>query len=72
LIYGYEAEDYPVMDLIDAFVHLAAARVELGPIARAEFQGLIHPVHQEGVVVAWEILRARGEHWDSPSSQASR
>lgn len=59
LMYGYDSDEFPVMDLIDAFTTLARERVHLGPMAHANFGGLIHPVHQRGVVVAWELF-ARG------------
>lgn len=55
LMYGYDADEFPVMDLVEAFTTLANSRVDLGPMVRAQFEGLIHPVHQRGVVVAWEL-----------------
>jgi hypothetical protein len=58
LIYGFEYTEYPVDLLTDAFVTLATRQVRLGPEARASFEGLVHPVHQRGLVLAWPLLGA--------------
>ncbi len=55
LIYGYEAEDYPLALAIKAFETIASSCVELSPRVAAEFKGLIHPVHRDGMVYGWEI-----------------
>jgi len=55
LIYGYDADEWPLDLAIEAFEVLAARRVHLGPRQRATFSGLIHPVHASGQVYAWEI-----------------
>jgi hypothetical protein len=55
IIYGY---DHPTlsMDLaIDALELLARHRVRLVNRATAQFDGLVHPVHQCGRVFGWEI-----------------
>ena len=56
LIYGYEQDDTPLVDAIDAFEILAQQRVSLGPRHDSRFEGLIHPVHAAGCVYAWELL----------------
>lgn len=55
LIYGYEAEDWPIDTAIDAFEKLAESDVVLSERAYSDFDNLIHPVHKEGKVYAWEI-----------------
>jgi hypothetical protein len=55
LIYGYEAEEFPLIKAIDAFEIVAANRARLGERKFASFGGLIHPVHASGQVFAWEL-----------------
>jgi len=55
-IYGYEYEGWPMEPAIEAFEVLARERVVLGDRHSASFQGLVHPVHKQGQVVAWELL----------------
>jgi hypothetical protein len=55
VIYGYEAQEYPLEIAIGAFLDLASKRVTIVQSARAEFQGLVHPVHSGGCVYGWEI-----------------
>lgn len=57
LIYGYEAENWPLSPAIDAFETIASTKVRLSQRYVASFAGLIHPVHSSGKVFAWEILR---------------
>ncbi len=59
LIYGYDADAWPLEPAIGAFEALARARVLLGKRLSAEFRGLIHPVHSRGSVYAWELQRPR-------------
>ena len=56
LIYGYEAEKYPLDLAIDAFETIASAYVKLGSRIIAGFSGLIHPIYSQGKVYGWEIL----------------
>jgi hypothetical protein len=59
LVYGYE---YPGRQLKPLVVALETLLKLTGPVAeRAEqkFTELIHPIHREGLVIAWEILGAR-------------
>lgn len=53
LWYCYEYPDWPADPLLDAFGALTAGR--LGERFEASFSGLIHPVHQVGRVVGWEL-----------------
>jgi hypothetical protein len=59
LVYGYDADAWPLEPAIRAFEVLAQSRVLLGKRLSAEFRGLIHPVHSRGGVFAWELQRAR-------------
>ncbi len=56
LIYGYDCDEMPLGPAIQAFEVLAHDRDLLGDQHRADFGGLIHPVHQSGSVYAWEII----------------
>lgn len=55
LVYGYDFVDITLDPVIDALELLASHRVQLGPRHTATFSNLIHPVHQQGRVFAWEI-----------------
>ena len=56
LIFDYDSERWPMDPAVDAFEALASAfGYELGQRVTAAFDGLIHPVHQEGRVFGWEI-----------------
>ncbi len=64
LIYGFEdvTGRRPLREIIDALEVLARAKLtehgaRLGECIEAPFRDLIHPVHKEGVVFAWEIAR---------------
>jgi len=50
LIYGYDAEGWPLDPAIDAFEVLASRQVRLGMRQRADVSGLMHPVHASGRV----------------------
>jgi hypothetical protein len=52
-MYGYEAGDWPIDILVNAFEVLASRMI--GPRETATFDGLVHPVHLRGSVHAWEI-----------------
>jgi hypothetical protein len=55
LIYGYEAEEYPLVTAIDAFQIIAATYVKMGPRIGSSFGDLVHPIHSSGMVFGWEI-----------------
>lgn len=59
LIYGYDADDWPLEPAIAAFEVLATGSTPLGPRQQASFDGLVHPVHASGQVYAWELLNSR-------------
>lgn len=61
MIFGYDHAEWPLDPAIDAFENLAEGRVVLGPRAEASFEGLIHPVHQEGRVFAWSVAEEARE-----------
>jgi len=54
-MYGYEYDDWPLEPLVEAFETLASRHLQIGERVRVGFDGLVHPVHQRGVVMAWEI-----------------
>lgn len=54
-IFGYEYTDFPMGPAIEAFEHLASERVTLLSRFESRFEGLIHPVHRQGAVFAWEV-----------------
>ena len=55
VIYGDDYPDFPMDPAIEAFEVLAERRVCLRSKVCASFNGLVHPVHQEGRVFGWEI-----------------
>ena len=55
MIYGFEAEDWPLEPAIVAFEGLAERFVDLGERCHARFDGLVHPFHASGGVFAWEL-----------------
>jgi hypothetical protein len=55
LIYGFDAPGRPLGPALDAFEHLARADGPLSDRHVAVFEGLAHPVHVSGAVVAWEL-----------------
>jgi hypothetical protein len=55
LIYGYNAEGWPLDSAVVAFEALAGSRVMLGPRNTKAFGGLRHPIHRDGAVYGWEI-----------------
>jgi hypothetical protein len=55
LIYGYEAEEYPLSLAIDAFETIAAKLARLSPRASAGFSNLVHPIHSSGRVYGWQV-----------------
>jgi hypothetical protein len=50
LIYGFDAPQRPVAELIDAFEFLARQRVLLGERLQKKLENLVHPVHCNGGV----------------------
>lgn len=55
VIYGYEYEGWPLEAAIDAFTALASRKVVLRKRHSADFEGLVHPVHQHGQVMDWGL-----------------
>jgi hypothetical protein len=62
LIYAFDDEQVPAEPAIQAFESLASNLVGLGARQTARFSDLIHPVHREGRVFGWEILRGWPRH----------
>ena len=56
VIYAYDWPDFPALAVIEIFEMAATQRVTLGPRVAHPFEGLIHPVHQQGAVYGWELL----------------
>lgn len=61
LIYGYDADGWPLDPAIEAFEVLASRQVRLGMRQRATFTALVHPVHASGQVFAWELQNSRDD-----------
>ena len=57
LIYGFDHPDRSMDPAIEAFEVLARTKLNLGSRATAVFHGLIHPVHRDGRVFGWELVR---------------
>ena len=55
LIYAFDYVEWPMAIAIDAFETLASTRVNLSARQSASFKGLVHPIHTDGAVFAWEI-----------------
>jgi hypothetical protein len=55
LIYAFESAQFPLAPTIRAFELLATDVVRLSGRATASFRGLMHPVHQSGLVIGVEI-----------------
>ncbi len=68
LIYGYEAEGWPLNLAVDAFQTLARTRTHLSERESASFDGLCHPIHRAGAVYGWELLGIT-RHLDSGRMQ---
>jgi len=56
LIYGYSCAEVPMAPGIEAFEVLARHHGLIGERHQADFGGLVHPVHQEGSVFAWDVV----------------
>jgi hypothetical protein len=56
MIYGYDYNGWPMDPAIEAFEILARSQEVLGERHVASFDGLVHPVHRQGRVFAWELL----------------
>jgi hypothetical protein len=55
VIYGFDFEEYPLEPAVAAFETLARERVKLSQRFTASFADLVHPVHRQGAVHAWEL-----------------
>jgi hypothetical protein len=55
VIIGYDYEGWPMDPAVSAFEVLASRHVLLSAATPARFSGLVHPVHRQGRVFAWEI-----------------
>lgn len=58
LIYGFDYSDLLMEPALQAFERLAEALAPLSPRSEASFEGLVHPIHQRGSAVAWEIRQS--------------
>jgi hypothetical protein len=56
MIYGFDNVEWPLDPAIEAFEILAGNRVKLGPRITAPFTDLIHPIHSQGAVYAWQVV----------------
>ena len=55
LIYGFESAEWPLEQTLAAFEVLARSWVRIGERVKAEFSGLVHHIHSDGSVCAWEV-----------------
>ena len=55
VIYGYDHDGLTLEPAIAAFETLARRRVELDQRCASAFEGLIHPVHQQGWIFGWQL-----------------
>ncbi len=55
MIYGFDHDEWPLAPAIEAFESLACLRTRIGVRIVAEFNGLIHPIHDRGKVYAWQV-----------------
>ena len=60
LVYGYDYSAHPLTDLLPALRSLLALRVVIQQEAESPFDGLVHPVHRRGRVIAWEVAQRPG------------
>ncbi len=56
LVYGLDYSTRPLEPALNALEELMRAEGEIGARREAGFRNLVHPVHREGRIVAWEIL----------------
>ena len=56
MIYGFDHTEWPLEPAIKAFEILAGDKVQLGPRITAVFTDLIHPIHSQGAVYAWQVI----------------
>jgi len=57
VIFGYDYDQYPMEPAIETFELLCSARLQLGQLIAARFDGLTHPVHHRGAVFGWTVDR---------------
>lgn len=60
VIYGFDYDGLPMDPAIEAFEALAMRRVAMGPRMVGSYNDLVHPVHRQGRVFAWELCRSAG------------
>lgn len=51
-IFGYDPDDYPMIEMMHCFEKLAEDSLIKPPIIY-DFTGLVHPVHQQGKIYGW-------------------
>ena len=54
VIYGYDYDDYPLLDMMECFEKLGAEDLEI-PSMVYDFENLVHPIHSKGQVFGWMI-----------------
>lgn len=59
IVYGYEADAFPLETAMEALEALARLRVRLGPRHVSVVEDLVHPVHSSSRVYGWELLGRR-------------
>jgi hypothetical protein len=56
LVYGFEYSGRQLKPLLDALEALLKVAGPVDGTAKEEFADLVHPVHRQGLVTAWEVL----------------
>ena len=54
MIYGYDYDNFPTLDMIECFENLAKDKLQY-PRINFNFKGLIHSIHKNGNVYAWML-----------------
>lgn len=56
LIFAYDYPDMPSLPAIEAYEVLVRSKFSVGERIQKAFTSLIHPIHKQGTVYAWELL----------------
>ena len=60
LVYGFDYADRALDPALDSLEMLMGRSVTTGPRYTSTYANLVHPVHKDGRVVAWEVLAQGG------------
>ena len=57
LLWAFDYPKYPVEPLLDVYRFMLDQRVNVLEFAEASFDGLVHPHHKRGQVLAWSVAQ---------------